>query len=119
MYSLVTTNLQIKQGTTFRQQWTWKTGDPLGPVDLSECTARCQFRQKVTAPTVLLDLTTENGGIVLGGSSGTVELVVLPEQTAGVTWRDAVYDLEIYFGPQEVVSFAEGSVKLAPEVTRD
>ncbi len=111
-------DLTIYQGATFRLPLTWKAGDPAAPVDLTGCTARMQIRGDVKAPKALITLTTENGGIALGGAAGTVEIIVTPAQSKDVDLSGGVYDLEIVFSPEDVRRLLEGSVDVLPEVTR-
>ena len=111
-------NLKIEQGATFTKLVTWKTGAPALPVDLSGCTARMQARARVSDTAVLLDLTTLNGGIVLGGAAGTVQIILTDEQTAAIGWTGAVYDLEIEFPIGTVTRLLQGSISVSPEVTR-
>lgn len=114
--------LVIYQGATFRKTLTWKVApdedSPKTPVNLTGCTARMQVRAKVGASEVLLSLTTENGGIALGGAAGTVELLIDDEATAAITWTSGVYDLEIVFPGGQVRRLMYGSVSVSPEVTR-
>lgn len=113
-------NLRIDQGATFTQLVTWKTGKKPGvPVNLTGCTARMQVREKLDAPAVLVELTTENGGIVLGGAAGTVTLRIEAAATAVYEWRYGVYDLEIIFADGTVRRLMHGSVSVSPEVTRE
>ena len=111
--------LTIYQGATFRKRLTWKAGTPAVPVDLTGCTARMQVREEVDSPAALLTLTTENGGIALGGAAGTIELVVEAEDSAAFTWNSGAWDLEIVHPGGEVTRLAQGSVVVSPEVTRD
>lgn len=108
----------IYQGATFRKRLTWRAPDGT-PIDLSGCTARMQVRAEVESPAVLLSLTTENGGLTLGGAAGTVELYVSDEDTGAITWDAGVWDLEIVHPSGEVTRLAQGSVAVSPEVTRD
>lgn len=110
--------LEIDQGSDFSKHLTWRAGEPLAPVDLTGCTARMHVRADLENPTVLLDLNTENGGILLGGASGSVEIVIAAAQTEGITWSDAVYDLEIVFPGGRVRRLLKGTVEIYPEVTR-
>ena len=108
----------IYQGATFRKRLTWTA--PSGtPVDLTGCTARMQVRSEVESPDALLELTTVNGGIVLGGALGTIDLYVSDEDTGAITWDGGVWDLEIVHPGGEVTRLAQGSVSVSPEVTRD
>lgn len=111
--------LLIEQGATFRKTLTWKSGTPLVPVDLTGCTARMQFREEIASAEPLITLTTENNGIVLGGTAGTIELVITATATAAITWTEAVYDLEIVFASGDVWRLVYGPVTVSPEVTRD
>lgn len=111
-------NLKIDQGATFYKAVTWKTGQPPQAVDLTDCTARMHVRESLDALLVLLDLSTENGRIVLGGPTGAVALVVDATTTAALTWDSGVYDLEIIFPDGTVRRLLAGSVSVSPEVTR-
>lgn len=111
-------NLKIEQGSTFSQLVTWKTGTPALPVDLTGCTARMHARAKTADTAILLDLTTLNGGIVLGGALGSVEIKLTAAQTAAIGWTGAVYDLEIVFPVGTVKRLMQGSISVSPEVTR-
>lgn len=112
--------LPIEQGATFDNTYTWKTGSRTAatPVDLTGCVARAQFRPEITSELVLLELTTENGRIELGGVDGTIRLRLSATDTAAITWADAVYDLEIEFADGRVVRRMAGAVSVSPEVTR-
>lgn len=108
----------IYQGATFDDVLTWKSAGV--PVDLTGCTARMQVREQIDSPSVLLSLTTENGGIVLGGTSGTVSIHMSAVDTAAITWTAGVFDLEIIFADGVTVRrLLSGSISVSPEVTRD
>lgn len=113
--------LEIDQGATFDKTFTWKTGtrDNATPVDLTGCKARAQFREEVESTAVLLELTTDNHRIQLGGAAGTIRLLISAEDTAALAWPTAVYDLEVEFPDGTVVRRMAGSVVVSPEVTRD
>ena len=65
----------------------------------------------------LLNLTTENGGIVLGGVAGTIDIDATPTQTSNLTTGDGVYEIELYVG-SDVIGFATGNVKIYQEIVR-
>jgi hypothetical protein len=110
--------LSIDQGATFTKTVTWKTGKPAQPVDLTGCTARMQVRESIDADAVLLSLSTTDGRIALGGAAGTISLRVEAEETAAITWKAGVYDLEVEFADGTVRRLLSGSVSVSPEVTR-
>lgn len=68
--------------------------------------------------TVLLNLTTENGGIVLGGAAGTIRLQLSEPATTAISWKQAVYDLELVFADGAVTRKLAGSISVSPGVTR-
>lgn len=68
-------NLSIEQGATFAQQLIWQQSDG-EPVDLSGYAARMQIRPSVRSADVLLELNTENGGLALWGSDGSVTIAI-------------------------------------------
>lgn len=88
------------------------------PVDLTGYTARMQLREKLTSTTVLLELTSANGGIVLDNVAKTITLNISAAQTAGLTFNSAVYSLELVSNNGDVTSMLYGSVSLVKEVTR-
>lgn len=88
------------------------------PVNLTGFTARMQIRETVESTTVLHSLTTENGGITLGGAAGTIALTISASDTAAFTFDTAVYDLEVVSGGGIVTPVASGTVTLTDEVTR-
>ena len=112
-------NLKIDQGASFSKVVFWKTGTPAVPVDLTGCRARMQVLSKVESSAVLLEFTTENGGIVLGGATGRIEFAILtPARTALIDWLTAGYDLEIIFPDNTVQRKIGGSVGVTREFTR-
>ena len=110
--------LLIEQGATFRKVLTWKAGTPAVPVDLTGCTARMHIREEIASGVILHSLTTEDGGITLGGTNGTIELFISPVDSALFVFSSAVYDLEIVFSPTDVSRLLYGTVTVSPEVTR-
>lgn len=88
------------------------------PINLTGYTARMQIREDITSGTVLISLTTENGGITLGGVFGTITLLIMASVTAAIAWTTAVYDLEIISPSGIVTRLVEGRITVSPEVTR-
>lgn len=109
--------ITIYQGETFSKVITWKTGDPENPVNLTGYTARMQIRKKYGSDIVLLSLTTENGGITLGGSAGTIILNISATDTSNINWTTGVYDLELVSAGGTVKRLLQGTIKISPEVT--
>lgn len=110
--------LAIDQGSTFRKHLLWKVGTSQVPANLTGCTARMQIRSEVASPDVLLTLTTENGGITLGGVTGTIDLYISASATTNITWEEAVYDIEFVFPNGDVQRKIYGAVAVSLEITR-
>ena len=87
------------------------------PYDLTGVTARMQLRSKITDETTILELTTENGGIVIDTALKTITIVVSATATAALTFSTAIYSMELIDGT-EVIPFITGNITLEKEVTR-
>lgn len=87
------------------------------PMPLIGYTARMQLRAKVSDSTVLYELTTENGGIIINDSTKTITITIPASVTAGFTFKSAVYSLELVSG-LTVYPILTGSISVEPEVTR-
>ncbi len=109
-------NFYVYRGATFSEQIEWK--DESGtPVNLTGFTARMHMRETLEAADPFLTLTTENGGITLGGGAGTIQLLASATQTTAIIATSGVYDLELVSGAN-VTRLLEGLVIISPEVTR-
>lgn len=106
-------NLQVDRGATLSDTHLWKLDGV--PVNLTACTARMQVRQRTANDPVLLDLTTANGRLVLGGSLGTVQVLVADDVTALA--KSGVYDLFIDFPSGASVCLMAGDFTVNPRVT--
>jgi len=110
-------NLVIEQGTTFNPVLTYS--DSAGTaIDLTGYTARMQIRLKRTSAAFLHELTTENGGITLGGAAGTIALLISATDTTAFTFTTAIYDLELITAGGIVTRLLQGSVTLSTEATK-
>ena len=120
-----TFNIVAEQGATYNKLFTL-TNSAGDLIDLTGYTARLQVREKYSSETKLLDLTTENGGITLGGAAGTVAVLATATQMAAISVpdtggtppkRSAVYDLELISG-STVTRLLQGKFDITREVTR-
>lgn len=116
MFEPIKRKLRIFKGATFNPGWTWKPGGV--PMDFTGCSARMHVRSAYGEP-VLLELTTENGGIVLGGVDGTLDLWLGATDTAAITWTEGVFDIEVQYaaGPDDVDRLIQGTITVSQEVT--
>ena len=115
-------DLAIKAGTTYNKTWEFLNEDET-PMDLTGWTARMQLRTSMTAETETLELTTENGGIVIDEGESTLTVLILDTQTSALAVNNAktkyVYDLEIIYPTTNYVDCPlYGKITVSPEVTR-
>lgn len=109
----------IEQRATFAHRLVWK--DSKGKaINLAGCTVRMQVRATADSPTVLLELSTANGRIVLTPTSGIIDLRVEANDTDGLTFTSAVYDLKVEFPGANGNEYRllEGIIKVTPGVTQ-
>jgi len=109
-------NINLDQGATFNRSIVVKDGDG-NLFDFSGYSARMQIRSEVDATDVMVELTTENGRIALGGAAGTIVLTIDADVTATMRY-DGVYDLEIVNPSGAINRLLKGMVRLDYEVTR-
>jgi hypothetical protein len=138
----MTANVQLdfQMGATWRWEFVSGTlvmdGDvpaqPLTidqPDDFTGCTARMQVRKTYPLDDgsipVLMEATTEDGGITLGTTDGTVAIVFTDTKTdllqddTGKAIVKGKYDLEVVYPSGDVVRLVEGIWTNDPNVTRD
>jgi hypothetical protein len=109
--------LRIEQGASFDVSITYY--DSAGSaVNLTSYTARAKFRPTYDAAPILT-LTTENGGITLGGTAGTISLTASAVTTAAFSSpSNGVYDLELANPSGNVTRMIEGKYNVTPEATK-
>lgn len=111
-----TLDFTIEQGATFNLLLTWKINDVA--VNLTGYTARLAARVDVEDTETVLTLTTENGGITLGGALGTISLDRTAAQTTLLPAGTYVYDLELVAANATVTRLVQGELNISAEVTR-
>lgn len=109
-------NLTFSQGATWKLSMAYNNSDGV-PIDLSNYTARMQARTTYTAATAALTLT-NGSGITLGGTAGSIDLLVPASTTATIGAAQYVYDMELVSASNEVTRLIEGTLIVTPEVTR-
>jgi len=111
-----TYNISAEQGATFERSILYT--DIAGtPIDLTGFTAAMQVRDKAETSVFVLELTTGNSMIALGGALGTIVLTVAAANMINVPAGRFVYDLELYDGAN-TKRLIEGSFNVKAEVTR-
>lgn len=88
----------------------------LTPVDLTGFTARMTIRDKIGG-TEILKITTENGSIILDVAQSSVILKITALQTATITQKKGVYDLEMVSLSGDVSKLISGNIHFVSEST--
>lgn len=107
----------INQGADFVLTLTWN-GSNGTPMNLTGYTARMMIKNSPEDVAPLIELTTENGRITLGGALGTIALEISAYDTADLTFTNALYDLELISPTGFVTRLLQGPAVLSPEITR-
>lgn len=107
-------NLTCPQGSTFSKTLTYKIDN--APVNLFGYNARLQVREFHYSDNPVINLTSGNG-LTLGGSAGTIAVLISAADTSALISGNYVYDLELVVGGT-VTRLVEGNFIVTPEVTR-
>lgn len=106
----------IDQGETFSKVLTWKAGSPsLSPVDLTGFTGKMQVR--TLAGNLVVELSTANSRISLGGTAGTITLTIASADTSTLLVGTHSYDLFVTSSGGVSTRLLFGSAKVRERVT--
>ena len=109
--------LNINQGSNLSLEIALKNANGT-PLNLTGYTAHMQLRASYTSPQVIVELTTENGRLVITPLTGLVTLLLSAATTAALVAKTYVYDLEIVSASGFVTRMLQGEAVISPEVTR-
>jgi hypothetical protein len=119
-------DLEVWEGATFYQEFTWMVGDPAEAVNLAGYTAELQARDSIEDDATVIDLTTDDDGIVILSpeADGKYAISMPPSITTGLCptheKRTLVYDL-FFFAPNSADDAGlqqRGKIVINPAVTR-
>jgi hypothetical protein len=88
------------------------------PFDNSDGMARLQIRPSAVSHHVLLEISSPDDGITLGGDDGTFDLVIDAEQTSGLDFSRARHDLLFIGTSGDRTRVFQGEALLSLAVTR-
>lgn len=110
-----TYNIICWQGATFDRTFTiTQNGTAL---NLSGYTSAMQVREAADATATLLSLTS-GSGITLGGTAGTIAVLITATQSSAIPAGSYAYDLEITSNGGEVTRLLQGGFTVSGNVTR-
>lgn len=112
-------SLEIPLGTDWEKTLLWSSDeDGDNPQDIRNYTARMDIRRKASSENYLARLTTENGGITLGGLLGTIILTLPNAVTSAFPPGEAIGQLEMINASSKVARLLEIKFTLTQEATR-
>lgn len=88
------------------------------PNNLAGITAKMQIRPSLTSEVILLELTSDNGKLVIDNTAKTITILIGATDTSVLTFASAVYSLELTTIAGEVIQLINGSISLEKEITR-
>lgn len=104
----------LSQGATWRRRFTLSQGTPPVPVDLTDCEARLELRQRVGAPDPadisVSEIPGDAGVIVINGPAGSLEVTITAAATTVLTARQYVFDLFVEWPNGDVWKVAKGAI---------
>jgi len=112
--------LEIEQGGTFKQTWTFRDTATGALLNLTGYTAKMQGRETYASATAVWSLSDSTGEIVLGGALGTAVCTLSSTATAALASGRGVWDF-ILTTPApglEVLRIARGEYLVTPRVSR-
>lgn len=108
-------NYRIVQGDTFQNTPVWKIASV--PVNVTGYTSKLQVKVAANATTNVLELSTENGGITVGGTNGMFTFYMSPTDTAALTPGNYVYDWQVTAANGTQTTLMAGAFVITPQVT--
>lgn len=115
-------DLIVDQGATVNTVFTVKNS-ARSPISLAGYVARMQVRTfdettRDPSTSVVAEYTTSNGYMTVGGTAGTVILLIPPADMAAYAPGTYVYDVEVESSTGETTRIVQGKFIVRAEVTR-
>lgn len=108
-------NLHLEQGAEFTIPIVYKEGDEV--FDFTGADIKCQFREKVSSPTPVVDLSV-GSGLELTPLGGKIVMTVTAAQTAALAVFKGVWDMLITLPTGEKFRILTGEWEVSRGVTR-
>lgn len=108
-------NIKFYRATTLNIVMTYKINNV--PVDLGEYTAIMDVRPSANSASLIDQLTTENGKLILNAVTGEIEILLPAEETAELPIGEFQYDLNIVSQGGTVTKLIQGAFVVLDPVT--
>jgi len=110
-------NFEVDQNTTFKFQVKYTEDDQVTPINLTGASAKMQVRDTAGGTKLAFSLTSPSGGIVIDGSTGTLDVTVTPTQTNKLFYPKSAYDIMVIDSNGNKTKLLEGFLTLSRSVT--
>lgn len=104
------------QGATLNRALFLKTSAKR-PVNVEGYIGRMHIRDSVDSSIIVKTLTTEDGGVVIDGVAGRVDIFLGPSDTDDLGANEYVYDLELESEEGDVTKIVSGKLSVRAEIT--
>lgn len=108
-------NIVIEQGVTYQSSFIRMSSNRV-PVNMVGYSARMQVRETFGSP-ILIELTTENGMIVIDGLIGKISIEIPSAKTSLLKFKNALYDLVLIDSLSKKTRLFSGQVIFSPAIT--
>lgn len=109
-------NFSLVQGDSFHTAPAWKINGSY--VNVTGYSANMQVRQAVTSTSVIVELSSDNGRITVGGIDGTFTLDLTAAESADIPVGNYIYDLDVTSPQGDVYTLLSGGFTVVAQVTR-
>lgn len=109
-------NLSLVQGDSFQLAPSWKINGSY--VNVTGFSADMQVRQAVTSTSIIVELSSANGRITVGGIDGTFTLDLTAAETTEIPAGNYLYDLDVTSPDGDVYTLLSGGFTVNSQVTR-
>ena len=109
-------DILVDQGATLNRALFIKTAIKT-PIDLDGYSGRMQIRDLANSSVIIKTLTSETDEITILPASGRVDILLTPSETASLTPKNYVYDLELESPEGEVTKVLSGKLTVRSEIT--
>lgn len=115
--NVATLDLSVKKGSKFVQPVEVTLNGELAPFPPGTL-AKMQIRTSIDEPAFVVELTTENGGLVVDAGGALVTIIMSSSATKNYAFERGVYDLALIYPDTQEEMILEGRVYVFPSVTR-
>lgn len=115
--NVATLDLSVKKGSKLVQPVEVTLNGELAPFPPGT-TAKMHIRTSMEEATPVVELTTENGGLVVDAGGALVTITILSSASKNYTFERGVYDLALVYPDAQEEMILEGRVYVFPSVTR-